>query len=84
MQLTLRGIDVELETRIRQLARREGISLNRAVLRLLAGRMAEGRSEEERVGEALDRFIGSWSDEDTAEFLEVLSELRAVDEEMWR
>lgn len=34
-QLTVRGFDDELTRRIRQLASRKGISLNRAALRLL-------------------------------------------------
>ena len=33
-QLSLRGFDKELERRIRQLARTEGISLNKAALKL--------------------------------------------------
>ena len=34
-QLTVRGFDDELSDRLRGLARREGISLNQAALRLL-------------------------------------------------
>ena len=34
-QLTIRGFDEDLERAIRQLARRDGISLNRAALKLL-------------------------------------------------
>ena len=37
-QLSLRGFDEELERRIRQLARREKISLNKAALMLMRRR----------------------------------------------
>ena len=61
-QLTIRGFDDELTDRIRQLARREGISLNRAVLRLLrrgAG-LGERDDKPDVVGDSLDHLIGTW------------------------
>ncbi len=70
-QLTIRGLGKELERRIRELARRKGISLNRAALELLrkgAG-IAEPKPHSDVVGDSLDRFIGSWSADQEREFL---------------
>ena len=56
-QLTIRGFDDELAHRIRQLASREGISLNRAVLRLLReGVGLEDRKGGDTVGSSLDHL----------------------------
>ena len=85
-QLTIRGFDDELASRIRQLARREGISLNRAVLRLLrrgAG-LGERSDNPAVVGDSLDHLIGTWTAEEAAELNRALNELSPIDEEMWR
>ena len=68
-QLTIRGFDDELADRIRALARREGISLNRAVLRLLrrgAG-LGDGNRGPDTVGDSLDHLIGTWTAAEAAE-----------------
>ena len=85
-QLTIRGFDEELERHIRQLASREGISLNRAVLRLLrrgAG-LGERSDAPETVGDSLDHLIGTWTAEETSEFDRALEDFSRIDEEMWR
>ena len=85
-QLTIRGFDGELEQCIRQLAGREGISLNLAVLRLLR----RGAGLEERndgpnvVGTSLDHLIGTWTDRESAEMNRALEDLSKIDEAMWK
>lgn len=85
-QLTIRGFDDELASRIRKLASREGISLNRAVLRLLrrgAG-LGEHNDDADVVGGALDHLIGTWTAEEAAEMDRALEDLSHIDEAMWR
>ena len=85
-QLTIRGFDDELADRIRALARREGISLNRAVLRLLrrgAG-LGDGNRGPDRVGDSLDHLIGTWTASEAAEMGRALEDLSQVDEAMWK
>ena len=85
-QLTIRGFDDELADRIRQLANAEGISLNRAVLKLLrrgAG-LGERRDNPNLVGDSLDHLIGTWTAQDAAEMNLVLEDLSRIDEEMWK
>ena len=84
-QLTIRGFDERLERRIRQLAREEGISLNRAVLRLLrrgAG-LGEVDSGHEAVGDSLDHLIGTWTAEEGREFDEATRDLSEIDPSLW-
>ena len=85
-QLTVRGFDEELSAAIQGLARREGISLNQAVLRLLrkgAGLGDDGAGRT-KVGSSLDHLIGSWTKEQADELDEALQEFNTIDEELWR
>lgn len=85
-QLSLRGFDKELARRIRELARSEHISLNRAALLLMrrgAG-IGEETTSESTVGNALDEFIGVWSAADEKRFLESIEIFETVDEDLWK
>ena len=85
-QLTVRGFDAELEEHVQRLAKREGISLNQAALKLL--RKGAGLSGPTRkadtVGSSLDHLIGSWTDEEVAEMDRALEDLEVIDEAGWR
>ena len=85
-QLSLRGFDKELERRIREMARKERISLNKAALKLMrrgAG-IAESSEASATVGEALDSFIGRWTEKDERRLLDSIAGCEAVDPDLWR
>ncbi len=85
-QLTIRGFDDELAHRIRQLASREGISLNRAVLKLLrrgAG-LGERKGDSDTVGFSLDHLIGTWTHQEAVAMERALEDLSYVDEAKWK
>lgn len=86
MQITLRGIDPALAAEIRRISSEEGISLNKAALRLLArGAGIPSRGSRKRlIGAELDHLLGTWSDSDAAEFLESVHSCDQVDESFWR
>jgi len=83
-QLTIRGFDPELATYIQDLARREGISLNRAVMRLLrrGAELDEGKADV--VGSSLDHLIGTWSAEEADRIDRALEDFSGIDEAMWK
>ena len=85
-QLTIRGFDDDLSASVRRLARREGISLNQAALRLLrkgAG-LADNSGGEDVVGSSLDHLIGNWTPAEVGEMDSALEEFEIVDEADWR
>ena len=85
-QLSLRGFDKELTRRIRELARREGISLNKAALLLMrrgAG-IGEDPNPDAAIGSALDEFIDTWSAADEKRFLKSIEPFETVDEDLWK
>jgi len=84
-QLTLRGFDKPLEQRLREHARRKGVSLNKAALELL--RRGAGLASDSRancVGNSLDRLAGTWTREQAREFERAVSVMARVDPGLWR
>lgn len=84
-QLTLRGFDKELERRLKQLAERENLSLNKTVLLLL--RKVTGLEATpvpaNRVGDSLEEFIGVWSPAEQQEFNAATRVFEEIDEALW-
>ena len=84
-QLTVRGLDDELSSRLRRLAEREGTSLNQAALRVL--RKGAGIEDSERntntIGSSLDDLFGAWSPDEAEAFNKALAVFEAVDESAW-
>ena len=71
-QLTIRGFDKDIEREIREIARKEKVSLNKAVLRILQHGLgsADRHVRSRTIGSTLDHLAGSWSED----------EARAMDE----
>ena len=89
-QLTIRGLDEQLEQRLRGLAESRQVSLNRAALLLM--RRGAGLAEPDteapgasahRVGNALDGFMGVWTAEEAAEFMRSIEWLEQIDPDLW-
>lgn len=84
-QLTIRGFDEQLERRIREIARAEGISLNQAVQRLLRrGAGLERTGSPRAIGSALDDLIGTWTEDEARQLDEAVKDFEQVDAELWR
>ena len=85
-QLSLRGFDTELEKEIREIARKQRISLNRATIWLLrkgAGLTESGKGADV-VGDSLDHLIGKWSEEESSAFLKSIAPLEQIDPSFWK
>lgn len=84
-EIRLRGFEPELEKRIRELATRDGISLNEAALILL--RHGAGISREKGMShpsDGLDRLIGLWSKEEADQFDEFMKAFEHIDSSLWK
>jgi len=82
-QITVRSVPEQLERELRECARREGVSLNRAVLRLLS-RATGLDATRHRNRRDFSRIAGAWTAEQAAEFDRTMEGFEAIDEEMWR
>ena len=81
-QLTLRGLPLDLQDRVRALAQREHLSLNQAVIRLArSGAGLDPTASSDVVGDSLDRFIGTWSATDVRQMTRAVELLDEMDAE---
>jgi hypothetical protein len=78
MTISLRNLPVALERAILEKSRRDGLSLNKAVIQLL-----EQAIEPARKNTDFDEFAGSWPAETAAEFEKTLADMRRVDPADW-
>lgn len=85
-QLTIRIPSEALEKRLRSLAKERGWSLNQASNYLMlkgAGLLSE--KKDDRIGNQLDAFIGSWSDDEAEEFMILVNDaFGKIDEDLWK
>ncbi|MDE0037227.1 MAG: hypothetical protein OXU77_06630 [Gammaproteobacteria bacterium] len=83
-QLTIRGFDDELTDYIRSLARREGISLNRAVMRLVRRGANLDDPDADVIGSSLDHLMGTWTVDEADAIDRALQDFSRIDETMWK
>lgn len=83
--ITVRNLPPKVAKAIQEKARKERLSLNKAVVRLLEEATgAAPRGPKRLVHHDLDRFFGSWTKEQADTFDKALKEQRQVDPEMWK
>lgn len=71
---------------LRRLAKREGIPLNQAALKLLrkgAG-LTDDAGRSDTVGSSLDHLIGTWTATDADEMDSTLEDFESIDESAWK
>lgn len=78
MTLTLRNVPKEVEEAIVETSHREGISFNKATLRLLEASLRKPARNSD-----FEEFCGTWSDADADAFDAALAEMRRIDPADW-
>jgi len=79
-QITLRGLEPEIERTIRRMAKESGKSLNRVALDMI--KKSTG-SDKRPPADSLRKLAGGWSEKDAVEFLESIKSCDQIDEELW-
>jgi len=81
--ITVRNLPPAVAKAVKEKARKEKLSLNKAIVKLLEE--ATGTAPRRRaVHHDLDRFFGTWTREQADAFDEALQEQRQIDPEMWK
>ena len=83
--MTLRGLDTHLASRLKEEARREGKSVNQTALDAL--RKQFGLSKPRRFTEVhrdLDHLFGRWDEEEFARIQQTIDSGRRIDPELWQ
>jgi hypothetical protein len=78
MTISLRNLPKEVEKAILETSRREGISLNKATLRLLGAQLHRPAKNSD-----FEEFCGTWSSAEADAFDAALAEMRQVDAADW-
>jgi len=82
--ITIRGIEPEVAERLKQLASRQGTSMNRIILEMIHKEL--GWTKEKRYSRRysdLDGLFGGWSEEEFQEISSAIEENRQIDRELW-
>jgi hypothetical protein len=82
-QITLRGIDPEIERKIRMMAKKGKKSMNRVVLDIIYEHSGYDKKGNKPAADSLRKLAGGWSDEDALEFMESIRSCEQIDAEMW-
>ena len=83
--ITVRNLPPAVAKAVRAKARREHLSLNRAVVELLTEAVAPaGPASAPASHHDLDRFFGSWTRAEAGRFDRALKGQRTIDPEMWK
>ncbi len=82
-QITLRGIDPDIEKKIRKKALESGKSLNRVVLDLLQKNTAPKKKQLPKA-HTLKRLAGGWKEEDGSQIMKSIKIFEQIDGDMWK
>ena len=82
--LTIRGIDSELDTKIREKANQKEESINKIVLQLLKSSFGIEKNKVFSTYHDLDSLAGTWTKEDEDSFNQNIKELSEVDKDLWK
>ena len=82
--ITLRNLPLGVAKAVKEKARREKLSLNKAVARLLEEATGTATGTKKVVHHDLDGFFGTWTKREADAFDESLREQRQIEPEMWK
>ena len=83
--MTLRGLDPQLAARLREVARREGKSMNQTALDALRQQFGLDKSRRfTEVHRDMDHLFGSWDEDEFARIQGKIDAERRIDPELWQ
>lgn len=81
--ITIHGLDDPLNSLIREKARKQGLSLNKTIKKLLAETLGLNASEPGLPDNEFGDLCGKWSPDDMKEFNQSTRDLRKIDPVEW-
>ena len=80
-QITLRGIDPEIEQSIRQMAKERHQSLNVVLKEIIRQNFKKGKPKP--AAGTLKSLAGGWTEQEASDFMKAIEPCEQIDEEMW-
>jgi len=78
--MTIRGLDDLTIKALKEKAKKEGSSVNAALVKLLQEELGIKKKKRTVVYNDLDHLAGTWSDKDYKEFLQLTADFAKIDE----
>lgn len=82
--ITVRNLPPAVARAVKEKARKEKLSLNKAIVKLLEEATGVDSGKKKVVHHDLDHLAGTWSEAEYQEFMSALREQRQIDPEMWK
>lgn len=82
--MTLRGVDETIAAVLKEKARQEETSVNAVMLRILRESLGIDKKKRTAVYNDLDSLAGTWSSQESDDFLRATAVFEKVDEDMWK
>jgi plasmid stability protein len=82
--MTIRGLDDLTIKALKEKAKKEGSSINAALVKLLQEDLGIKKKKRTVVYSDLDHLAGTWSDKDCKEFLQTTADFEKIDKNLWK
>ena len=82
--ITIRGIDEEIEKKLRIAARDNGDSINSTLLKLIRRGLGLDKQHPYQIFHDLDSLAGTWTEADEGEFMAVQAGFSMIDQDLWK
>jgi plasmid stability protein len=82
--MTIRGLDDLTIKAIKERAKREGTSVNAALVSILKEELGLKKKPRTKIYTDLDYLAGTWSERDYKEFQKRIEDFEKIDEKMWK
>jgi len=82
--LTLRGLDGPTTAKLRAEARRQGVSVNALLRKMVDESLGLSRPARNRRHDDLDHLAGTWTAAEARRFAAATEPFEQVDQELWR
>ena len=82
--MTIRGLDDLTIKALKEKAKKEGSSVNAALVKLLQEELGIKKKKRTVVYNDLDHLAGTWSDKNYKEFLQATADFAKIDENVWK
>ncbi|MGD8388581.1 MAG: hypothetical protein PVG49_15660 [Desulfobacteraceae bacterium] len=83
-QITLRGMEPELEALIRKKAKKSGKSLNKVILDMISENTGRKSGKVDALSISLKRLAGGWDEKEALQFFDSIKSCEQIDEAMWK
>lgn len=81
--ITVRGIDDEISSKLKQLAKKENKSVNKLILDMIKQNIGMQKKHRKEYHD-LDHLFGKWANDEFSKIQEVIESQRKIDLDLWK